>query len=1220
MKKKIALAMAAVMAFGSVMTVPFTAQASSVVRVSRHIDTGTRARGNGTILSAAPETRSGIQTHVENQQLRPIGSGATQAYIRTNGGSGFSALTGNQGIWLEQGGQRRTLASTPASAASVANSPILVVELRDNVDVRQWDLPADLGINLGTDPSTWMDVNDMTPTQRNQFVQAFTRTFEIELSGAEFMFLHAQHEIGNTNSNHNFDTRPGVGHVPFGEINTLHWTRTSQIEHLYTGLFHQGHLGIGTPTSMVPALPSDIPALVLPGPTGGAAEVSGMSPEWVQAALRAGLGYTENIRGNSLAYTITMSYINPRSVSVTVFLGVDGVFRNDIIQIPIVGYTTGSGGVTATIRDTGRSFVTGQTGINLVTGAAVVGETTVTTVGGMRTAGDGFVIRNNTIVITEPLAGVISTDAAFIIEAPAGFEFAMTENASNIANVAVWDVHTLGHRSNGETVTRAQIMSPVAATINATPPPTGATGTVQMSNNGVVWEEMVPNLFGGIVAPAVRPLNSFSSPVANISLDGFGDGAWVRFVSYASVGRTTNNLINSENFEFPQREVRLEAEGGERAVDRTRLVIAMSGLNSASEGRAGTIAISGLTLVPSSATLMNPDSLTGTEHFFTIIGSTYNQQVWRTNANESSQIAIDRRGIGTHNNVEGFALPGLIGQGITVRRQTETGGMNQSPARGGQNSNDASVIIEERSLNAWNLFLPISFTLVDAAGNPLTDRVRLTDVVIDNIHGVDYTTNNTTFQENGRNVMGAVNTVNWNANNGRSNTVQEAAYVNSRANLGIYGNHADFEFSQDGSSVTFWRNFRLAQDNELDERLAQRFRFGISAHPQFEGPVYVMIHGPAVDGLIQGSNVVRIHNIVPRLRVEAETTIVGIGHQVIPVADITVTELGQNNWSVNDVVNFSITEFGTVSARTLNGFRFNPISMENVSTSAGLTVSIANHQGNHLGIRVLGKTGGNNSSITLSGVTIGLDHTIPQGFYGLAVTSQRQNGAGEIQNNFNLEHVNLNDRPGFAISASALHADNINNAAVGQNNGQGGAGTHQYRLDRFNWLGYQVENFIQVGTPGQTIATTATTVTFNIAAGNSVAYVNGVATPIMSHGVARPILNVDGRTLLPIRAVAYFMGAQSHDLFMAPSIFQGHIVDTTVVNLHGRTVMFHVGTAWYTVEGMHFMMPDGVATIIHNDVTYVPFRGFGNAFGIPVYFDRLTNQAWFNCPQNRVGG
>jgi hypothetical protein len=343
--------------------------------------------------------------------------------------------------------------------------------------------------------------------------------------------------------------------------------------------------------------------------------------------------------------------------------------------------------------------------------------------------------------------------------------------------------------------------------------------------------------------------------------------------------------------------------------------------------------------------------------------------------------------------------------------------------------------------------------------------------------------------------------------------------------------------------------------------------------------------------------------IVP-LSVVAETTAVAIGSQVINVSDVVVTELQNNALGyVNDGFSFTLTEFNIPVTSNL---RFAPITQANI-IAPNMTVAFVSHQGQRLGFRITNRPAGNSmQTFTLTGVTVWADHTVPAGTFGIAVTNGHlgnpagtTSGARQVlQNNFNYE-----DSPWSTMAVNQSWITAASAAPV----------TGTVNLDRFTYFGFQEEDFIRIGVGG-TAGLLGTPISFVARDGVTQVTVNGQVQELRtSHGDMTPIRVINDRSLMPLRTLAEFMGAQEQDFVFTRTVFMNHVVDTTILNLGGREVMFFIGTPWYTVDGgAPRMMPSEVETQIINDRTYVSFRGFGEAFGIPVAFDYVTYVASFN--------
>jgi hypothetical protein len=232
----------------------------------------------------------------------------------------------------------------------------------------------------------------------------------------------------------------------------------------------------------------------------------------------------------------------------------------------------------------------------------------------------------------------------------------------------------------------------------------------------------------------------------------------------------------------------------------------------------------------------------------------------------------------------------------------------------------------------------------------------------------------------------------------------------------------------------------------------------------------------------------------------------------------------------------------------------------------------------------------------------------------LGVTSNGNNTLGGVlQNNFNFNNLHHDIARGNQ-SSTTISTEGI--TAWAHQRGTNAQANNA--RDRFSIFGYQYNDFIVVTLAGlgETGGRLGTSVSFNIAHGTSVVMVNGEPRQlILGVSESTPIRNINGTTTMPLRTLAEFMGARPHDFVFTPTAFQNMVVDTTILTLGGTEVMFYVGTPWYSVNsGPGRMMPQGTLTEIVDGRTYVSFRGFGQAFGIPVYFDAAANLAWFNHP------
>jgi hypothetical protein len=893
--------------------------------------------------------------------------------------------------------------------------------------------------------------------------------------------------------------------------------------------------------------------------------------------------YEGKVLGDSLAYYLEVDYFDPSRARVTVFIGGQGVKRNDFIQIPVIGHATANSGVVANIINDERAgavnWITVQNNIPLLSTAAGVGTLAHYTVGGAKSLDRNMTLYNNTVIIHETAASTFANDAAILLQAPAGFEFARNDLVlGNVPQQAMWNIHT-------------QL-------------PRAADGvSVQVAGN-----------------------NARTHPLANVTLHDFGSNATIARIGYGSMSNGARisdaDMMRTQLDRSPEREAPTIQDPGlaARYVDRTRIVISFTGLNGGTNNsNRGVIAIDGLVLVPTVAAILDPSIMTG-----------------------DGMLRLSAQRVGNPANVSSLAVPGYTNvPGQSGIRASRVGGtVAIQPGQIASAGNNARILIEELNPGAWDLRQPLVFTLTDGAGNPLVGNAKLTGVIVDRNDNhtpqnvttfLNYMTATTGVSATPGNVRGGMpdfanagnatqqEAAGWFAGTDNASRVAAArtgTYINNTHAAALQGRAwGDYWFDNEGTRITFVRNHRMLPDgNEYwQTNLQQRFEFRVSVHPDFRDPIYVTISGSSMDGLTS-ENRFRLYTIQQRIDVVADTTPVGIGHQVVEVNSLTITERVSNALgNIGDRFNLSFTEFERPINNNLN-FRFNPISVAANVRTTNMQVQLASNTGNMVVFRITerGNTGSSTGTVVINNMSVRADRNIPEGEYGISVNT---NPSG----NTTLNEIGT----GGVLQNNVQRFDAVIDVAR--------------MLDRYEQLGYRVDDFILVTTQGERATGRNTVISFNSTGttDNNFVMVNGVRRDltIVNHEgrvETTPIINIGGTTFLPLRTLAEFMGARDAEILFTTSQLFNMMAPTVFVRLGDMEVAFFTETPFYTVNNSLPRTMTNVAgvpqdIILRNSTdaalaaaggqrTYVPFRGFAQAFGIDVSHDDVNRIAWFNRP------
>jgi hypothetical protein len=528
----------------------------------------------------------------------------------------------------------------------------------------------------------------------------------------------------------------------------------------------------------------------------------------------------------------------------------------------------------------------------------------------------------------------------------------------------------------------------------------------------------------------------------------------------------------------------------------------------------------------------------------------------------------------------GTGSAGISTQLVNVATFTGIGAMNYTAAAaanvwsGRLAQNAALVTLEATAANLWLLHMDTEFTLVDASGNTINDRVRLQEIFI---------------PDAAANTRGIVTTV------GTNNQIpHNRTWGFDRAST------PNFFFG--GDAVGFTLTNVWAAANGAVPRL--HFRPVLSAHPDFEGDVFLRATASTASGIF--TETVHIATFHRPFVIETETTNVRIGYQAFAVANITVTEnigafAGATNTAIfqtNDVLQFGIGVGGRLSSsNSHNHIPFNQINMNNVTASDNLRIVSTSTPNGVIRVTLERRTGtaAAAASITLHGLTVNVDRTIPFGMYDLIVSWET--AGNRIANNF--------------LAPNA--------AIMGQ--------TPRFPVDGFR----SSIPYIALVTPGESVGRVRD-VSFTLGADH--AWVDGqrvlYSTAIHNHQTMGVPELRDNRTWVPIRLVAYLFG-----LDMQTNVIWNQNLQTVVIRTpNGSVAEFQIGRSYYVLDGIRYDIWTEVPTQVYDENfgwmdrliqvpvapyidavtgrTMVPIRFVADALGALVHWDAETGTATFN--------
>ncbi|MCL2702513.1 MAG: copper amine oxidase N-terminal domain-containing protein [Defluviitaleaceae bacterium] len=457
----------------------------------------------------------------------------------------------------------------------------------------------------------------------------------------------------------------------------------------------------------------------------------------------------------------------------------------------------------------------------------------------------------------------------------------------------------------------------------------------------------------------------------------------------------------------------------------------------------------------------------------------------------------------------------------------------------------AVILLEERSLDSWNVGHHTVFTVVDADGN-LLEEVKISAITIDEVENLSR--------------LRATN-----APGQPSGIDNRFAHANDENTSAL--NHEIVFFDREGHKVTLTD---LRRNNSRD-LVALEIMFELSARADFSGDVYIEVSGGALGNAKLNRDRVHVATFEPAFFLVTETTEIQIGYQSFPVADITIIEnyefKGEPAILVDQIFEIAIGEFGRQTATTTgtvgslhNMIPFNPITRDDVSTASGdpqfmVSNVISNNRTGHLEFTVNRRSRDIAGEVKLSNLAVNTNRNIAEGYYDLIVTLHSMRGANDFESN---QYPN-NMTPLF---------------------------------DRFVVSGIIFPNYVQNITEG---ANRTAISEVRVYAPSTYAVVDGV-----EFALDAPIINWDGRLHVPLRFISNILGI-TDEMF----IYNDDLKQVTIFT-EGRTIVFAHESESYWVNGIEqsLMFEDGTRGMAFIDASigrfYLPFRHLGNALGIPV--------------------
>ena len=347
-----------------------------------------------------------------------------------------------------------------------------------------------------------------------------------------------------------------------------------------------------------------------------------------------------------------------------------------------------------------------------------------------------------------------------------------------------------------------------------------------------------------------------------------------------------------------------------------------------------------------------------------------------------------------------------------------------------------------------------------------------------------------------------------------------------------------FKYEIDENVVTIWNYGEKAESDETDMQV----KFLLNAAPTFSGDVKVTLGGEFDDVEL------KVATVKAPYTVEAKTTEVLIDYRYVPVNEIVITEAEEG-----------LLEDGDVIALQVEKMDFEDAGSYEVTTGdldVDVTINDGKNDVAQLEVEVKDEST-EASTVTISGLELYLDRTLPVGGYAL------QNVKAD-----NILWENSTDKKGEDDKDSYEYVPEANQASNG---------LFKYKEVTCN------DKYVEVVTSGrdQDDSTTNRKIVITIGATTMAVGTETITLDTPAY------INAENYTELPLRAVSEAFGATVgwDDPSNTVTIMMGH-----------RIVSMTIGSKTMYINGTPVQM--NTAPEITNERTFVPVRDLANALGI----------------------
>lgn len=365
----------------------------------------------------------------------------------------------------------------------------------------------------------------------------------------------------------------------------------------------------------------------------------------------------------------------------------------------------------------------------------------------------------------------------------------------------------------------------------------------------------------------------------------------------------------------------------------------------------------------------------------------------------------------------------------------------------------------------------------------------------------------------------------------------------------------DFAYQIDENVVTIWN---YGEKNESDET-DMTIKFLLNAAPTFSGDVKVTLGGEFDDVEL------KVATVKAPYTVEAKTTEVLIDYRYVPVNEIVITEAEEGILEEGDIIYLEVEKMDFEDAgsyEVTTGDIDVDVEINDGDTSKQLEVEVKDESTEA-------------STITISGLELYLDRTLPVGGYALKNVmpedEDKTNILWENSTTVKEDDKGVDKKDAYDYVPEKFNKDNQNEESAKGN------GLFKYKALTVN------DSYVEVVTSGrdQDDSTTNRKIVITIGATTMAVGTETITLDTPAY------INAENYTELPLRAVSEAFGA---------TVGWDDPSNTVTIMMGQRIVSMTIGSKTMYINGTPVQM--NTAPEITNDRTFVPVRDLANALGI----------------------